>query len=254
MKKTLTIRVFNKTIEEAEKFLQTEVEGLEIQTSGQFQASGELLKMIKSHSKSLDTERKSHTQPLDEAKKEIMDEYRPILDRLENGERIVKRAMAEWNRKEQERLEKERREREEAARRLHEAEILKIQEQTGGLRERRDELQKKWNALRTSGDYSCDLLYRNAISDLDSQISAQEKKVEETKPVFVPPAPPPETKVEGISFKKVAKFRVADKSQVPMEYLIVDEKLVGNVVRSSGGKIAIPGIEIYFEDVVSARG
>ncbi len=71
--------------------------------------------------------------------------------------------------------------------------------------------------------------------------AAQEAKLE---PVVIVP--------EKVVTEKVAlchnwKFRVADPAAVPREYLIVNETLVGKLVRNSEGKIQIAGIEIYDE-------
>ena len=51
--------------------------------------------------------------------------------------------------------------------------------------------------------------------------------------------------------RKVWKFRVTDKSKVPDEFLIVDEKALGAAVRSGARKIE--GVEIYFEETVVLR-
>lgn len=49
------------------------------------------------------------------------------------------------------------------------------------------------------------------------------------------------------------KFRVADLAAVPREYLIVNETLVGKLVRNSEGKLQIPGIDIYDEPYTRTR-
>lgn len=69
--------------------------------------------------------------------------------------------------------------------------------------------------------------------------AAEEKKL-------APVAVVPERIVNnGTAIRHNWKFRVTDLAAVPQEYLIVNEVLVGKIVRSSEGKIKIPGIEIY---------
>lgn len=61
------------------------------------------------------------------------------------------------------------------------------------------------------------------------------------------------TKVKGMSTRKVWKFEITDVSKVPAEYLMVDERKVGEVVRIQKGETTIPGIRVYSEDVVAVR-
>lgn len=58
----------------------------------------------------------------------------------------------------------------------------------------------------------------------------------------------------GVSTRKVWKWRVLDEAVVPRQYLSVDEKKIGGVVRSLGEAARIPGIEVYSEDIVSVKG
>ena len=68
-----------------------------------------------------------------------------------------------------------------------------------------------------------------------------------------PPPPPP--KAQGISTTKRFKFRVVDKSKIPLAYMQHNEVLIGQVVRQQheAAEKIIPGIQVYFETGVSAR-
>jgi len=59
-------------------------------------------------------------------------------------------------------------------------------------------------------------------------------------------------KVEGISFLEIWKFEITDESLLPREYLMPDEKKIGQVVRATKGTLSIPGVKIYKEKI--ARG
>ncbi|MDI6739029.1 MAG: hypothetical protein QME74_01525 [Candidatus Edwardsbacteria bacterium] len=76
------------------------------------------------------------------------------------------------------------------------------------------------------------------------------------KPVVVPPVVLTSStpKAEGVSFRKLWKFRVADAAKVPDEYWALDEQKIGRVVRALGPAAAIGGIEVYEEAVVAVRG
>jgi hypothetical protein len=66
-------------------------------------------------------------------------------------------------------------------------------------------------------------------------------------PVHVPAVvlPTQVPKAEGVSGSKVWKYRVTDEMQIPREYLMVDEKKLGQIVRALKDKTSIPGIEAY---------
>lgn len=70
----------------------------------------------------------------------------------------------------------------------------------------------------------------------------------ETAPVVIEAAPGA-PKIEGLHFRSVWKFRVLNKTSVPEEYKVVDEKAVGAVVRAMKQNTRIPGIEIYEEKI-----
>lgn len=81
-----------------------------------------------------------------------------------------------------------------------------------------------------------------------------EKVISEPIPEPAPiAAPSPAAKVEGVSIKKIWKFRIVDPSKLPREYLMADSTAIGKAVRTQKEKCEIPGVEIYAEDSVAAR-
>jgi len=63
-----------------------------------------------------------------------------------------------------------------------------------------------------------------------------------------------ETKVAGISRKKVWKFKITDESLLSRNWLIPDEKKIGATVRATQGSILIEGVHIYSEDSIASGG
>jgi hypothetical protein len=63
-------------------------------------------------------------------------------------------------------------------------------------------------------------------------------------PVFVPKETP---KIEGIVYRETWKFQIVDETAIPREYLIPNEKVIGQIVRSLKGQTNIPGIRVYSE-------
>lgn len=73
-------------------------------------------------------------------------------------------------------------------------------------------------------------------------------------PVIVPPVVLPKAATpDGISYREVWKFEIVDRNSVPREYLEVDEKKIGGVVRALKGETRIDGIRVYSEQVVAGR-
>lgn len=66
-------------------------------------------------------------------------------------------------------------------------------------------------------------------------------------PVYVPPVVVRSSvpRVEGVSSAQVWKFRITDVNKIPREYMIPDEKVIGQIVRAMKSKTAIPGVEAY---------
>ena len=103
-----------------------------------------------------------------------------------------------------------------------------------------EELLEKAADQETAGDTEeADETFRGA--------EAIEEKVEETiqKMKDIPKAP--ETK--GVTMRKIPRWRIINETQIPLEYMKVDEVKIGAVVRAAKGQIKIPGIEVYFETV-----
>ena len=74
---------------------------------------------------------------------------------------------------------------------------------------------------------------------------------------FIPPVIiAQDEKPQGVSSRKIIKWRIKDESQIPREFMMPDEAGIGKVVRALGGEAAmklIPGIEIYYETSVTQR-
>lgn len=92
---------------------------------------------------------------------------------------------------------------------------------------------------------------------LKAQGATQEEVAQETAtileaPVTVAPVVLPKStpKLEGGPvYRTVWKFRIKDANLIPRQYMIPDEKAIGAVIRSSQGRISIPGVEPYEERV-----
>lgn len=81
-----------------------------------------------------------------------------------------------------------------------------------------------------------------------------EKHFEEAIAIEPPkPAIPEPVKAQGTFLRKEAKWRVIDLAVVPREFLTLDRAKVEQVFRIQREKMAIPGIEVYFDETVVSR-
>lgn len=60
-------------------------------------------------------------------------------------------------------------------------------------------------------------------------------------------------KLEGVSFRENWTFQITDETKIPREFLVVDAKKIGQVVKAMKGMTNIPGVRAYAEKVVSGR-
>ena len=83
------------------------------------------------------------------------------------------------------------------------------------------------------------------------QIGNYQLKLEEQNTIENPLVPP---KVKGISSQDVYKWRIVNEDLIPKQYLMVNEKLINQIIKQTNGSFEIPGIEIYKEKSVRVKG
>lgn len=190
---------------------------IKIATADEYSGAAIELQTVKGARERLESLRKSFTQPLDQAKKAIMDFFRAPTEQLDETERLYKRAMIGFS-DEQERIRREEQARaDEAARKERErieAQAAKAAE--SGKVEKADALQQRAAAV--------------------------------VAPVIQREAP----KVAGIETRKIYRFEVTDPAKVPREYLSVDEKKIGGVVRALKLQTNIPGVRVWEDKNIAA--
>ncbi len=159
-------------------------------------------------------------QAMDKAKKLVLDRERLIADPLiRAGEEFLVPAMLRFT-KEQERLRRE-------AEAKIQAELKKQQEEAN---------LKQAAALEKEG-------------------KKEEAEQALNAPVYDAPVVLQKTeKVKGIGSSKNWKFQVYDADKVPRQFLMVDEKAIGQIVRALKEKANIPGVKIWSEDGIRVGG
>ncbi len=211
--------------------LSTTYDNYAIVSAEQYQYSAEDLKKIKAKAKELTDTKMSLTRPIEESKMKIIALFKKPLDFLANAESFVKKAMVVWQ-TEQEKI-----------RRAEEARLAEIQRvEAEKLRVKAEKEAARAESLKTEKA-------REAAKAKAEELNAQAEATTAVAPIV-------ESKVEevsGISTRKVWKFEIQEIDKLPREYMIPDEKYIGQIVRASKGKKEIPGAKIYSEDTIASR-
>ncbi len=185
-----------------------------------YERTAEELKQIKSIYNILETERKSATKPMDEAKKKIMDWFRTPLDRLVNAETKRKKAILTYQ-QEQERKRKE-----------EENRLAELKQKEA------EKLQKKAEKAEAKGD---------------TEKAEELRQQAQDTAAITPTVGSTIQKVEGTTTKKLWKFEIIDEKLIPRSYLIPDTAKIGKEVRACGDSLSIPGIRIYAEETLAVK-
>lgn len=73
-------------------------------------------------------------------------------------------------------------------------------------------------------------------------------------PPTIPVVMPQQPKIEGISTRSLWKFRIDDEAKIPREYLVPDEKKIGQIARALKDKTSIPGVIVWEEKIAAFTG
>lgn len=209
--------ISQETVQNVEKDIQlllSQSQQLVIQDEGQFQEAADFLTKVKVRVKRLDTLKESLTRPFADALKDARNKFKMLSEPYENMEFTIKTKMNEYIRV---REEKARREAEEARKKAEEENARLLAEQ---------------EAAKAKGE-----------------------EVKELEPVEAAPVEAPKiqarTEAGMVYTQKRWAVKVIDESQVPREWLCIDQKKVNEAIKT--GVREIPGLEIFEESTVSVR-
>ena len=241
-------------------------ECIEIDGAEMYEIAGGQLKEVKAMAKRLEEQRKSITKPLDEAKKAVMDTFRPALEFCEQAESTIKRSMLAYD-EEQRRI---RQEEERKAREKAEAERKRIQEEARKKAAAEAEAARKKAAeeaekLKAAGDAeAAEAAQKKAEQEAEAKAREAERQAQlEAEQVAVHAPVEQPQKVSGVSYRDNWKAEVedidavikaaAEGNQLARALLTVDSKVLGQQARSLKQNLQVPGIRAYSERTVASR-
>lgn len=189
----------------------------QVVTAEQYSAAGSDLTRVKAAQKRLEAVRKAITQPLDAAKKAVMDFFREPETKLAEAESRIKRAMISFS-DEQDRI------RREEQRKADEA-----------ARKERERLEAQARKAAESGK-------------VEKAANLEQRAATTVAPIISREAP----KVTGVNTREVWKFEVSDPAAVPREFLMVDESKIRKFVQNMRGDSQIAGVRVWAEKQIAA--
>lgn len=193
---------------------------LTVTDDGSFARGGEMLLEIKRRAKAVEERFKEPVSLADKAHKALTALRKSVLAPFEQAETTIKGKIGTYQ------MEVERKRREEDAHLRKEAEAKAEADRLAKAQEQMDK------------------------GDLKGCEKTLEAPLKFDPPRILTPEP---TKVAGVSFKDDWKFEITNINEIPMEYMVPDEKAIAKVVKALGSKANIPGIRIWAEKVVSGR-
>lgn len=215
--------VEEKKLEKEVSVVEKQASEVEIKTEADYQYAGELTKQVKAAQKKVEEYWEPMRASTYAAYKSVTDHKKDMLDPLKNAESILKKKISGY---------------------LMEVERKRKAEEEALRRQAEEEMQKKLAEAaeaEKNGDMAS-VEYAMAEAEVMEQVAVSAV------------VPSQETKVEGISKKKDWKITKIDEDKVPIDIAgivirPVDEKAIMNLIKSTKGKVKIPGVT--FEETVN---
>ena len=225
-----------------------------VRSPHEYQNVSIFLSQIKSKFNEIEGHRKHLKEPFIEGGKRIDEFFRAPLQFLKDAETTAKQKLIGYETEQHRIAAEEQRKLEEKARKEREA----LEAKARAEREKADaearEIQRKADEARAAGDLAESVRLRNqadkVVEKSEAKAEAFQSKAEQVVAPKVEAYIPP---VVGQSSRTVWKARVVDAFLVPREYLMVNEKVLDQVANATKGKVPIPGVQFYAEQIMSAR-
>lgn len=225
--------------------------------------AGEELRGFVTRRKQMEEMRLSITRPMDAAKAKVMDLFRAPLDRLGQGECLLRDEITRYQREQREKAAAEQRaaEARAAAQRAEQERIRR--EAEAAERQAREEVE----AARKAGDAEAAAA---AVAAAAVAAAAAEEAQERVELVEIAPPTPLAVvahKTKGIGTRQNWKAEVTDFKALVLAaaerakagddfllgFLLPNDKALGMAAKSMQRKLVIPGVRVYAEDILSVR-
>jgi len=225
-----TIKIKSINTEDLEKetsvtTLTTQANAVVITGQQDLDVAGQLLIEVKRRYKELDSQRKTITNPIDAAKKAVMDLFRNPLLQLEKAESVIKNAIIKYDDEQKEIARKQ------------QLELQKLADQEAERQKKL--LDAKIQRAEASGKV-----------EKAEELAIQKEMI---VPIAAPVVTPTIEQPAGVSYKTIWSAEVTDISQVPREYMIANLPSLNKIAQATKGSISIPGVKFIATKILASR-
>ena len=225
-----------------------------VRSPHEYQQVSGFLSQIKSKFNEIEGHRKHLKEPFIEGGRRVDEFFRAPLQFLKDAETVAKQKLIGYETEQRRVAAEEQRKLDEKARKEREA----LEAKARAEREKADaearEIQRRADEARAAGDLAEAVRLRNQADKIveksEAKVEAIQSKAEQVVAPKVEAYIPP---VVGQFSKTVWKARVLDAKAVPDEYKVVDIAMLDKFAQATKGKVAVPGVEFYPEQIMSAR-
>jgi len=210
-----------------------------------YKQAGSFFASIKAKIKEVEAERRKRVDPLNQTVKVINADYKGITDQLEAVLKVVEPRMLAFQREE----ERKRQEAEAAAA----AEKKRLEDEAREKAQAAEQVaiqatQAAQQATNPVAAYVAQEKARVAMEEAQSGYREMAMAGQAVQAVI-----PPKVTAAGTSLRKTWKFRITDINQVPREYLLPNEQMLGALARSAKESACVPGVEFFAVDSIGGR-
>ena len=241
-----------KKIEETSLVIIDKSNSIQISNQEELVFAADLLKTIKSMQNNIKDAFVSIIEKAHQAHKEAISQKDKYLNPLLSAEVTVKQKMLAYQQIQERIRQVEERKLQEAARKREEALRAAKEEQERAWREKEEAARKEAERLAAEGKAE---EAEKARIEADKAATKAAERAAQAQEIFVP-VPVLTSKVEkiaGIATRTIWKFRIVDVDKIPRQYMLPNEKMLGEIARTLKGSLAIEGVEFYPEEIMSSK-
>jgi hypothetical protein len=222
-------------------------------TPFEYEKVAQFVKDAKAHWNALEAKRKEDKEPYLQAGRDVDACYATALKFCKDAEEAGKRVQLGYEAEQRRIAAEEQRRLEEQARKERETLEAKARKDREEADRKARELEKKAEEARAAGDKAqAVLLASQANKVLEKADAKAENALTKAAQVVAPTVNVVIPMIQGQHNKTVWKAKVVNESLVPREYLMVNEKLLGDYAKAMKDKANVPGIEFYSEIIKSS--
>lgn len=225
-----------------------------VRSPREYELAADNRRQIKTKYKEIEARRVHLKEPALEQCRRIDEFFRAPLNFLKEAEKTIERAMLGYQEEERRIAAEEQRARDEEARKQREALEAKARAEREAADRAAAELRRKEEEARKAGDLAAAVTMRNQADRLVETSEEKAQEIESQAETVVAEKIVAEVPVvQGVSTRTLWRGRVVNVKLVPDEYKIVNDKMLQDFAKATKGKVQLPGVEFYPEQILAQR-